>query len=351
MSFHRDNSLKDLISKQDFWENFRPKSENGRSMLYRYEHDGIIVYDCYARLCTEPAELPIEVQPREISQTIKKDIENANEYGKAYLDRLQYMSMKNYSSQKAYPQEYTLVVPNDKTLKFDSKFESGNLHKAIRVSENEYNLLLEHDTETKGYTQWYYFAVNNYKSNHTVRFNLINLMKYESLYNNGMKPLVNSQQKNKLFQTSWHRDGSAISYFRNSLPRKYSLTNSNLAKYYYTLTFTYHFMYANDKVFFAHCYPYTYKDLNDYLDGLTGNSEMKSIIRVNSLCKTLAGNVCPIVTITQGVDTYVAWDDEFSKMQKSAAARRIMKIREVKEEAKLKVFEYVKNIKILEGKS
>jgi hypothetical protein len=37
-------------------------------------------------------------------------------------------------------------------------------------------------------------------------------------------------------------------------------------------------------------------------------------------------------------------------LQKSAAGRRIMKMREFREEAKLKIFEYVKNIKIIEGK-
>ena len=54
---------------------------------------------------------------------------------------------------KSFPYEYTLVAPQEDSLRFDSKFESGNLHKAIKVSENEYNLLLEYDTETKGYTQ------------------------------------------------------------------------------------------------------------------------------------------------------------------------------------------------------
>ena len=56
MSFHRENSLNDFTPKRDFWDSFRPISENGRSMLYRYEYDGIIVYDCYARLSSEPAE-------------------------------------------------------------------------------------------------------------------------------------------------------------------------------------------------------------------------------------------------------------------------------------------------------
>ena len=61
--------------------------------------------------------------------------------------------MKSYTPMKSFPYEYTLVAPQEDSLRFDSKFESGNLHKAIKVSENEYNLLLEYDTETKGYTQ------------------------------------------------------------------------------------------------------------------------------------------------------------------------------------------------------
>ena len=204
--------------------------------------------------------------------------------------------------------------------------------------------------ETKGYTQWYYFSVQNYKSNHNVRFNLINLMKYESLYNNGMKPLVFSKQKQEELGVKWHRDGSAISYYRNSYARKYNLPNSKLCKYHYTLTFTYNFSYSNDTVYFAHCFPYTYSDLTDYLKEYSSNPEYKSILRVDTLCKTLAGNDCYVLTITNGVDTYTSWDDEFVKLQKSAAGRRIMKMREFREEAKLKIFEYVKNIKIIEGK-
>ena len=82
MSFHRDNSVKELNPKHDFWENYRPKSEKGRSMLYRYEYDGIVVYDCYSRLSNESAETIPQLLPKEISVQVKKDIENANEYGK-----------------------------------------------------------------------------------------------------------------------------------------------------------------------------------------------------------------------------------------------------------------------------
>ena len=44
-------------------------------------------------------------------------------------------------------------------LIFDSRFESGNLRKAAKVNNIEYNLWLENDMNTKGHTQWYFFKV------------------------------------------------------------------------------------------------------------------------------------------------------------------------------------------------
>ena len=44
-------------------------------------------------------------------------------------------------------------------LIFDSHFESGNLRKAAKVNNVEYNLWLENDTNTRGHTQWFYFKV------------------------------------------------------------------------------------------------------------------------------------------------------------------------------------------------
>lgn len=42
---------------------------------------------------------------------------------------------------------------NDKTLVFESRFESGNLAMAFKLSDNEYNLVLSNDINTKGHTQ------------------------------------------------------------------------------------------------------------------------------------------------------------------------------------------------------
>jgi hypothetical protein len=50
---------------------------------------------------------------------------------------------------------------SETTLEFDSVFESGNLALALKVSDNEYNLLLQNDINTNGHTQWFYFKVKS----------------------------------------------------------------------------------------------------------------------------------------------------------------------------------------------
>ncbi|OMJ78385.1 hypothetical protein SteCoe_21818 [Stentor coeruleus] len=55
-----------------------------------------------------------------------------------------------------------------------------------------------------------------------------------------------------------------------------------------------------------------------------------SILRVNNLCMTLAGNFCHIITITSKVESYANWDEEVIKLEKSTAGRRIMRMRESK---------------------
>lgn len=218
-----------------------------------------------------------------------------------------------------YPQDYTLVIPND-TLRFSSKFESGNLKKAIKINENEYRLLLEYDTETLGYTQWYFFSVKPYKSNHKVRFNITNLMKYDSLYNGGMKPLVFTHTDYKENEKFWHRNCSDVSYYKNNYVRP------DETKTFYTLTFSYVFEEADETFYFAYSYPYTYTDLINYVEDL--KTSYSSILTVNPLCTTLAGNLCPVITITNDISTYNTWDEEALKLHKSAAGRRILKIRE-----------------------
>ena len=76
-------------------------------------------------------------------------------------------------------------------LEFDSVFESGNLAIAVKVSNTEYNCLLQNDINTNGHTQWFYFKVKgHFKKKTTVKFNLVNMYKSKSLYQYGMKVLT-----------------------------------------------------------------------------------------------------------------------------------------------------------------
>lgn len=142
---------------------------------------------------------------------------------------------------------------DDNTLIFESRFETGNLRRAIQVYEYEYDLILKPDYNTRGYTQWYYFRVSNTKAGKPYRFNIINLMKPDSLYNHGMRPLTYSETAAKKGR-GWVRGGTDICYYQNSMKRK-------TAGYYYTLTFSHTFEYDQDVAYFAHSYPYTYTDL------------------------------------------------------------------------------------------
>ena len=66
---------------------------------------------------------------------------------------------------------------------------------------------------------------------------------------------------------------------------------------YFTLSFEVTFKYDDDEVYLAHCYPYTYSDCCELLAKLCTN-ETKDKIRKTILTKTLAGNDCEMVIIT-----------------------------------------------------
>jgi hypothetical protein len=62
------------------------------------------------------------------------------------------------------------------------------------------------------------------------------------------------------------------------------------------MTFTHTFDYDDDQVFFAYSMPYTYTDLNEYLCQI--QSLNLKYVKRNTLCRTIAGNKCEYLTIT-----------------------------------------------------
>lgn len=74
------------------------------------------------------------------------------------------------------------TIQKEEELQFDSRFESGNLDCVVKVSEEEYDLFLRIDSNTKGHIFWFNFSVGNGKVGSVIRFNICNLTKSKSLY-------------------------------------------------------------------------------------------------------------------------------------------------------------------------
>ena len=75
--------------------------------------------------------------------------------------------------------------PELEGLRFESRFESGNLRKTIRIRDREYNLLLTPDVNSAKHHQWFYFEVSKVRSGAAYTFNIINYEKANSQYNFG----------------------------------------------------------------------------------------------------------------------------------------------------------------------
>ena len=177
---------------------------------------------------------------------------------------------------------------------FESRFESGNLLAAIKITEFEYDLVLQNDINTNGHTQWFFYRVSNTRAGEKIRFNIINLAKPDSLYNYGMKVLNYSNEVKKIEGVGWHRIGENIEYYQNN----YRRDNNKNARCFFSLTFDHVWPQSNDQVFFAHCFPYTYSDLQDDLVRIEKDPSTVNYFHRSTLCRTLAGNRCEYLTIT-----------------------------------------------------
>lgn len=212
--------------------------------------------------------------------------------------------------------ETTQAFPNQKaSLTFDSRFESGNLQRAIQIGEFEYDLVLQRDVNTTGQTghmQWFYFAVSNVQAT-SYRFNIVNLCKPDSLFNQGLQPVVYSVKDAKLKRKGWLRCGSNIYYFQNPFSRVQKNgsmdTSSNTDSAaspvtsnatYYTLTFTLNFSNTDDTYLVAHSYPYTVTDNQLHMKQLYHRSgkRIHRFLRRTVLCQTLGGQDCDLLTIS-----------------------------------------------------
>jgi len=74
-------------------------------------------------------------------------------------------------------------------------FETGN---------NEYDLVLQNDINSRGTTQWFNFAVK-FTETGIYKFNIVNLTKSHSLFEKGMSIPYFSFQSNLIHNAGWMR--------------------------------------------------------------------------------------------------------------------------------------------------
>lgn len=222
------------------------------------------------------------------------------------------------------------------SLQFDSEFESGNCDKVYRVYgrpnppicvanrtivHQEYDIWVRKDIYTTGSSQWYFFSADSVaitsklmaevsgqsvRTPLTVRFNIVNMLKKDSLYNYGMAAAVYSTKQAdgtepRSNSVGWHHAGDYICYYKNGRTVSKKKKKGSRRRSLYTATFTYTFQHPGDKVFFAYCFPYTYTQLQEFLAKLEMDKSIKSFMRRQKLCETLAGNRCDMLTVSEPV--------------------------------------------------
>ncbi|KAH0628223.1 hypothetical protein JD844_009097 [Phrynosoma platyrhinos] len=248
-----------------------------------------VAYPDYFGHIPPPFKEPILERPYGVQRTkINQDIERLI-HPNDIIDRVVY-DLDNIS----YP------VPDEgDVLKFNSRFESGNLRKVIQIRKNEYDLILNSDINSNHYHQWFYFEVSGMRTGIAYRFNIINCEKTNSQFNYGMQPLMYSVQEALSGRPWWIRVGTDICYYKNHFSRSSIAAGGQKGKSYYTITFTVTFQHKDDVCYFAYHYPYTYSALMMHLQKLESTHNPQQIyFRQDTLCETLSGNNCPIVTVT-----------------------------------------------------
>jgi hypothetical protein len=155
-------------------------------------------------------------------------------------------------------------------------------------SDNEYVLKLRPDYNTKGHTQWFYFQVSNTKSTRYT-FHLVNLIKKESLYAHGLRPLMFSMSHASYENKGWQRVGTNMSY----LPTPFWIHDfyeEEKCGRLFTLTFTVQFDQDFDICYFSHCFPYTYTDLQHLIRKILKEPEYDTFLRHKVLGESILKN-------------------------------------------------------------
>ncbi|VBB29223.1 unnamed protein product [Acanthocheilonema viteae] len=188
-------------------------------------------------------------------------------------------------------------------LLFESRFEGGNLRRAIQISKWHYQLILSPDiNQLRPHFQWFFFEVSNNEAGVDYMFEIINCFKKTSMFSRGMQPVLFSVTEAFRGNPKWVRVGSAICYCRNTFIRNNSgkTNDASAPRHHFSLYFTIRFKYHADVCYIAYHFPYTYSMLQATLERYLSKNgkEGHLYIRNDRLCTSLAGNSVSLLTVT-----------------------------------------------------
>jgi len=215
------------------------------------------------------------------------------------------------------------------------------------VNDNEYDLYMRVDSNTRGHHQWFYFKVTGkIKEDRQIKFNIVNFTKKRSLYENGMKVCIcdwkeRTQQLHALIEKrskglvsqkefevvdfealGWKRGGDNITYQKSKInPKKSAYVYEESEdeeddddsceevykrKLYYQLSFTHEFKADKDSQcsYFAYSFPYTFTKVCSLMKQIRIKEGVKYFMKENpTFVRSLSGVFIPLLTITSRVDS------------------------------------------------
>lgn len=175
----------------------------------------------------------------------------------------------------------------DKILRFDSRFESGNLNYVYQIGVDTYHMVLEYDRNGSGSCQWFYFQMSNVRKDTKYTFYISGFHKNSGVYKAGSKVFWYSATQAAKQNISWSRGGTSYSYGVTLRDKKTKRS---------TLHFQMKFPYDNDTVFLCYALPYTFTELKQNISRWVISS--KGVCQASVLCTTLGGRECPLLTLT-----------------------------------------------------
>ena len=77
-----------------------------------------------------------------------------------------------------------------------------------------------------------------------------------------------------------------------------------------TVSFIYVIQNKNESVYLAYDRPYNYSvDLKKFMNSIRNDKKLNNILRINSLCKTISGTECKMLTITSNIKSNFSYFD------------------------------------------